>query len=66
MHSFSNVDLYDCLADDMREKHKFTTYDLIANVVHDGKPQTGAQKGDPTAGDGGTYRIQVLQHVSIA
>jgi len=59
----SNVDLYDCLADDMKEKFKHTIYDLIANVVHDGKPQSSAHKGD-LAVESSTYRVQVLQHVS--
>uniref|UniRef100_A0A915ER39 ubiquitinyl hydrolase 1 n=1 Tax=Ditylenchus dipsaci TaxID=166011 RepID=A0A915ER39_9BILA len=40
----SNVDLYDCLAEDARAKHKYTTYDLISNVVHDGKPDTSTRK----------------------
>ncbi|KIH52575.1 ubiquitinyl hydrolase 1, partial [Ancylostoma duodenale] len=44
----SNVDLYDCLSEDTRGDHKYTTYDLVANVVHDGKP------------DSGTYRIQLV------
>uniref|UniRef100_A0A0K0DGG1 ubiquitinyl hydrolase 1 n=1 Tax=Angiostrongylus cantonensis TaxID=6313 RepID=A0A0K0DGG1_ANGCA len=43
-----NVDLFDCLSEDARYEHKYTTYDLIANVVHDGKP------------DSGTYRIQLF------
>lgn len=33
--------------------HKNTIYDLIANIVHDGKPTEGA------------YRIHVLHHVSF-
>uniref|UniRef100_A0A183IDZ8 ubiquitinyl hydrolase 1 n=1 Tax=Soboliphyme baturini TaxID=241478 RepID=A0A183IDZ8_9BILA len=45
-----NVDLYDCLAEDAKPLHPYTTYDLIANVVHDGKPTPGE----------GSYRIQVL------
>ncbi|KAI6227254.1 hypothetical protein M3Y99_01273200 [Aphelenchoides fujianensis] len=44
----TNVDLFECLAEDARPKHKFTTYDLITNIVHDGKPE------------GGTYRVQLL------
>ncbi|CAB3397203.1 unnamed protein product [Caenorhabditis bovis] len=43
-----NVDFYDCLADDAKEKHKFTTYDLVANIVHEGKYEDGS------------YRIQVV------
>jgi len=45
-----NVDLYECLAEDARQKHSYTTYDLIANVVHDGRPESGM----------GSYRGQVL------
>uniref|UniRef100_A0A914XFD7 ubiquitinyl hydrolase 1 n=1 Tax=Plectus sambesii TaxID=2011161 RepID=A0A914XFD7_9BILA len=44
----SNVDLYDCLAEDARSLHKYTTYDLVANVVHDEKFANG------------TYRIQLM------
>ncbi|KAL7072495.1 hypothetical protein ACQ4LE_007945 [Meloidogyne hapla] len=55
----SNVDFYDSLAEDVRDKHKYTTYDLISNVVHDGKPQTQANKGD-IAVDIGRYRVQLV------
>ncbi|KAI6204641.1 hypothetical protein M3Y94_00699400 [Aphelenchoides besseyi] len=41
----TNVDLYDCLAEDARQLHKYTTYDLISNVVHDGKPEDGSYRG---------------------
>ncbi|KHJ86146.1 hypothetical protein OESDEN_14112, partial [Oesophagostomum dentatum] len=44
----SNVDLFDCLSQDTKRDHKYTTYDLVANIVHDGKP------------DSGTYRIQLV------
>jgi len=44
----SNLDLMECLAEDARPLHKFTSYDLISNIVHDGKP------------DGGSYRVQLL------
>uniref|UniRef100_A0A0N4ZQW5 ubiquitinyl hydrolase 1 n=1 Tax=Parastrongyloides trichosuri TaxID=131310 RepID=A0A0N4ZQW5_PARTI len=44
----SNVDFYDCLSKEAKIKHKYTTYDLLCNIVHDGKP------------DSGTYRIQLL------
>ena len=44
----SNVDLYDCLSEDAKPVHKFTTYDLIANIVHDGQPE------------GGSYRVQMI------
>uniref|UniRef100_A0A0N5BIM1 USP domain-containing protein n=1 Tax=Strongyloides papillosus TaxID=174720 RepID=A0A0N5BIM1_STREA len=44
----SNVDFYDCLSKEAKLTHKYTTYDLLCNIVHDGKP------------DSGTYRIQLL------
>uniref|UniRef100_A0A1I7XMK7 Ubiquitin carboxyl-terminal hydrolase 39 n=1 Tax=Heterorhabditis bacteriophora TaxID=37862 RepID=A0A1I7XMK7_HETBA len=44
----SNVDLFECLTEDVRSEHKYTTYDLVANVVHEGKP------------DSGNYRIQLV------
>jgi U4/U6.U5 tri-snRNP-associated protein 2 len=40
----SNVDLFDCLAEDARSQHKFTTYDLICNIVHDGQPDNGSSR----------------------
>uniref|UniRef100_A0A1I8EGJ9 ubiquitinyl hydrolase 1 n=1 Tax=Wuchereria bancrofti TaxID=6293 RepID=A0A1I8EGJ9_WUCBA len=46
----SNVDLYDCLAEEMRPLHKYTTYDLVSNIVHDGPPSAGS------------YRIQILHN----
>uniref|UniRef100_A0AC34QEH6 USP domain-containing protein n=1 Tax=Panagrolaimus sp. JU765 TaxID=591449 RepID=A0AC34QEH6_9BILA len=46
----SNVDLYDCISEDARSLHKFTTYDLITNIVHDGTPEKG------------TYRVQLVHH----
>uniref|UniRef100_A0A915HVD0 USP domain-containing protein n=1 Tax=Romanomermis culicivorax TaxID=13658 RepID=A0A915HVD0_ROMCU len=45
-----NVDLYEYLSDDAKGKLKFTTYDLISNIVHDGSPKSGE----------GSYRIQLL------
>lgn len=48
---FRNIDLHDCLADDAKPLHKFTTYDLISNIIHDGKPEDG------------TYRVQLLHSV---
>ncbi|OZC12165.1 u4/U6.U5 tri-snRNP-associated protein 2 family protein [Onchocerca flexuosa] len=46
----SNVDLYDCLAEEMRPLHKYTTYDLVSNIVHDGPPSSGS------------YRVQILHN----
>lgn len=48
-----NVDLREYLSEEVQAVHKNTTYDLIANIVHDGKPTEGA------------YRIHVLHHVSF-
>nr|XP_060643350.1 ubiquitin carboxyl-terminal hydrolase 39 [Anolis sagrei ordinatus] len=45
-----NVDLREYLSEEVQAVHKNTTYDLIANIVHDGKPAEGA------------YRIHVLHH----
>ncbi|XP_052069915.1 U4/U6.U5 tri-snRNP-associated protein 2-like [Mytilus californianus] len=45
-----NVDFGDLLAPEIRAKHKCTTYDLMANIVHDGEPGPGK----------GTYRVHVL------
>lgn len=47
-----NVDLREYLTEEAQVTEKNTTYDLVANVVHDGKPTEGA------------YRIHVLHHVS--
>lgn len=47
-----NVDLREYLTEEAQVTEKNTTYDLVANVVHDGKPNEGA------------YRIHVLHHVS--
>ncbi|CAG2220787.1 SAD1 [Mytilus edulis] len=45
-----NVDFGDLLAPEIRVKHKCTTYDLMANIVHDGQPGPGK----------GSYRVHVL------
>lgn len=49
---YRNVDLREYLSEEVQAVHKNTTYDLIANIVHDGKPSEGS------------YRIHVLHHVS--
>ncbi|MFT7805120.1 U4/U6.U5 tri-snRNP-associated protein 2 [Arapaima gigas] len=46
----TNVDLREYLTEEAQVTEKSTTYDLVANVVHDGKPSEGA------------YRIHVLHH----
>lgn len=48
------MDLREYLSEEVQAVHKHTTYDLIANIVHDGKPSEGS------------YRIHVLHHVSGA
>ncbi|KAK0411727.1 hypothetical protein QR680_005809 [Steinernema hermaphroditum] len=48
----TNVDFYDCLAPEARETHKYTTYDLVANIVHDGPPSDGH------------YRMQVVHQAT--
>ncbi|CAI5451486.1 unnamed protein product [Caenorhabditis angaria] len=47
-----NIDLFDCLAEDAKSSHKFTTYDLIANIVHEGKYEDGS------------YRVQIVHEGS--
>ncbi|XP_029890605.1 U4/U6.U5 tri-snRNP-associated protein 2 isoform X2 [Aquila chrysaetos chrysaetos] len=46
----TNVDLREYLSEEVQAAHTNTTYDLIANIVHDGKPSEGS------------YRIHVLHH----
>uniref|UniRef100_A0A8C9VJX3 ubiquitinyl hydrolase 1 n=1 Tax=Scleropages formosus TaxID=113540 RepID=A0A8C9VJX3_SCLFO len=46
----TNVDLREYLTEEAQATVKKTTYDLVANVVHDGKPSEGS------------YRIHVLHH----
>ena len=48
------IDFGELLSADVRCRHKHTTYDLIANVVHDGEPGPGK----------GTYRVHILHKVS--
>ncbi|BFZ17968.1 hypothetical protein BsWGS_21007 [Bradybaena similaris] len=45
-----NIDFGDLLSPKIRAKHKHTTYDLAANIVHDGEPGKGK----------GSYRCHVL------
>lgn len=53
MHN-RNVDLREYLTEEAQATEKITTYDLVANIVHDGKPSEGS------------YRIHVLHHVSVS
>lgn len=48
-----NVDFGDILTPEVKKRHKHTTYDLVANIVHDGEPSKG------------TYRVHVLHNVSF-
>jgi len=43
-----NVDFGDILTPEIKAKHQYTTYDLVANIVHDGEPGQG------------TYRVHIL------
>lgn len=43
-----NVDFGDILTQEVKERYTSTTYDLVANIVHDGEPGKG------------TYRVHVL------
>uniref|UniRef100_A0A2K5BUC6 ubiquitinyl hydrolase 1 n=1 Tax=Aotus nancymaae TaxID=37293 RepID=A0A2K5BUC6_AOTNA len=46
----TNVDLREYLFEEVQAVHRNTTYDLIANIMHDGKPSEGS------------YRIHMLHH----
>jgi len=47
------IDFGELLSAEVRARHRHTSYDLIANIVHDGEP--GAGKG--------TYRVHILHKV---
>jgi U4/U6.U5 tri-snRNP-associated protein 2 len=49
---FRGVDFGDILGAEVRAKHNCTTYDLLANIVHDGEPTKG------------TYRVHILHKVN--
>ena len=49
--SVRDVDFGDILGADVRQSHPITTYNLLANIVHDGEPGKG------------TYRVHVLHKV---
>ncbi|PVD38835.1 hypothetical protein C0Q70_01459 [Pomacea canaliculata] len=46
-----NIDFGELLSPEVRATHRHTTYDLVANIVHD---------SEPGGGQGGTYRCHVL------
>ena len=52
---FRNVDFGDLLPPHVRANHKYTTYDLMCNIVHDGEPGPGK----------GTYRAHILHKVFV-
>lgn len=47
-----NVDFGDILTPEVKQRHPFTTYDLVANIVHDGEPGQG------------TYRVHILHRAT--
>ncbi|XP_050465376.1 U4/U6.U5 tri-snRNP-associated protein 2 [Cataglyphis hispanica] len=47
-----NVDFGDILTPEIKAKHPYTTYDLVANIVHDGEPGQG------------TYRVHILHRAT--
>lgn len=47
-----NVDFGDILTPEVKAKHPYTTYDLVANIVHDGEPGQG------------TYRVHILHRAT--
>jgi len=51
--NYRNVDFGDILTQEVKERYTSTTYDLVANIVHDGEPGKG------------TYRVHVLHKVSL-
>ena len=55
MFTTRGIDFGELLAPEIRSKHKYTTYDLVANIVHDGEP--GTEKGH--------YKAQILHKVRM-
>lgn len=51
-----NIDLADVLSPETKLKCRDSTYDLLANIVHDGEPASGK----------GTYRVHVLHKVGVS
>jgi len=50
---FRAIDFGELLSAETRSRHTHTSYDLIANIVHDGEPGAGR----------GTYRVHILHKV---
>ena len=38
---YRNVDFGELLSEEAKTRHKYTHYDLLSNIVHDGEPKTG-------------------------
>lgn len=49
---YRNVDFGDILTPEVKQRHPYTTYDLVANIVHDGEPGQG------------TYRVHILHRAT--
>lgn len=56
LYPYRNIDLAEMLLDDpeVLAAHKYTTYDLVANIVHQGQPGRGK----------GAFKAHVLHRVS--
>lgn len=54
--AYRNVDFSEILTDEHKATHKFTHYDLVANIVHDGEPGSGK----------GIYLCHLLHKVSVS
>lgn len=39
--TFRNVDFGELLSDEAKKRHKYTHYDMLSNIVHDGEPKSG-------------------------
>ena len=63
----SHIEFGDLLAEEVKDKHKEgTTYDLIANVVHDGSPENGNYRVHTLhAGSGKWYEMNDLYMTEI-
>uniref|UniRef100_A0A8C7D3F3 Ubiquitin carboxyl-terminal hydrolase 39 n=1 Tax=Oncorhynchus kisutch TaxID=8019 RepID=A0A8C7D3F3_ONCKI len=61
----TNVDLREYLTEEAQVTEKNTTYDLVANVVHDGKPTEGAYRIHDIFFSGELYRCKFLQDLQV-
>ena len=55
MFILRGIDFGELMSPENRAKHKSTTYDLIANIVHAGEP--GSNQG--------SYKIHILHKVGV-